>query len=109
MATCLIRIDGYLLKHVSRDTLMEAIHIVYEGGTYLDATVSRQIKRDEEITKRQKEAGTLLTKREKEILQLIAEGHTSSEIAEQLFLSKRTVEHYRESVLAKLGCKKYPC
>ncbi len=100
------KIDGYLLKHVSRDILMEAIRIVYEHGTYLDETVSRQIQRDEEITKRQKEAGTLLTKREKEILQLIAEGHTGSEIAEKLFLSKRTVEHHRESVLAKLGCKK---
>ena len=100
------KIDGYLLKHVSRDMLMEAIRIVYEGGTYLDETVSRQIQRDQEITKRQKEAGTLLTKREKEILQLLAEGHTGSEIAEKLFLSKRTVEHHRESVLAKLDCKK---
>ncbi len=100
------KIEGYLLKHVSRETLIEAIKTVFNGGTFLEESVRAQIKQDEEITKRQKEMGTALTKREKEILKLIAGSYTSSEIAEMLFLSKRTVDHHRESIMSKLDVKK---
>ncbi|WP_197705907.1 helix-turn-helix domain-containing protein [Filimonas lacunae] len=47
----------------------------------------------------------LISRREKEILQLVAQGHTSSTIATQLFLSKRTVENHRVNILKKLAVK----
>ncbi len=100
------KVEGYLLKHVSREVMIEAIIQVYAGGTYLDETVSKLVQEDEAIVKRQKEMGRLLTKREKEILQLIANNFTSNEIAEKLFISKRTVDHHRESILAKLDVKR---
>ncbi|WP_118973968.1 response regulator [Taibaiella koreensis] len=99
-------IEGYLLKHIRRESLVEAITLVFGGGTYLDEAVSKLIDEDDQLQRRQKAMGTLLTKREKEILVLIAANHTSSEIAVQLFISKRTVEHHRESIFAKLEVKK---
>lgn len=99
-------IDGYLLKSVTSEVLQDAIKCVYNGGHYLDATVEKLLKEDAIITERQKVMGTLLTKREKEILQLIANNHTSAAIADMLFLSKRTIEHHRESILSKLDVKK---
>lgn len=50
-------------------------------------------------------AGVVLTRREREILHLVAEGLTTSQIADQLFASKRTVETHRQNVLEKTGCK----
>lgn len=99
-------IEGYLLKHINREILTEAIAHVYNGGTYLDETVDKLIQEDEAIEKRQRALGSVLTKREREILQLIAGNLTSAEIAEKLFLSKRTVEHHRENILFKLDVKK---
>lgn len=99
-------IEGYLLKHVSKETLIDAVKVVYSGGRFIDEAVTKLLQQDEEITRRQKEMGTALTKREKEILQLLAGSHTSAEIAEMLFLSKRTVEHHRESIMTKLEVKK---
>lgn len=99
-------LEGYLLKHIRRESLTEAITLVFHGGTYLDEAVSKLIDEDDQLQKRQKAMGTLLTKREKEIVALIAANHTSSEIAALLFISKRTVEHHRESIFAKLEVKK---
>jgi len=99
-------VAGYLLKHTGKEVLAEAIQVVHNGGQYLDETVSVRLQEDERNLQRQKEAGTLLTRREREILQLIADNHTGTEIAELLHLSKRTVEHHRESILAKLDVKK---
>lgn len=99
-------IEGYILKHIKREDLIEAITLVYNGGTYLDEMVSKLIRDDEAILKRQKAMGAMLTKREKEILLLIASNHTSTEISALLFISKRTVEHHRESIFSKLDVKK---
>ncbi len=99
-------VAGYLLKDTGKETLEDAIKIVYHGGQYLGTAIARRIREDEENLQRQKEAGRLLTKREKEILQLIIDNHTSAEIAEILHLSRRTVEHHRESIFSKLDVKK---
>ncbi len=100
------RVDGYLLKNVTAESLVDAIRVVNQGGTYMDDQVTRIITEDERITKKQKAAGTLLTKREKEILELIAKNYTCSQIAEKLFVSRRTVEHHRQSILDKFGVQK---
>ncbi len=100
------KIEGYILKNITREALADAITFVHNGGIYIDEAVQKLIREDETIAKRQKAIGSMLTKREKEILQLLAANHTSAEIAEKLFLSKRTVEHHRESILSKLDVKK---
>lgn len=99
-------IEGYLLKHIRREELTEALVHVYQGGTYLDAAVSRLLDEDIILMKRQKAMGAELTKREKEIVALIARNYTSAEISALLFISKRTVEHHRESIFSKLEVKK---
>jgi DNA-binding CsgD family transcriptional regulator len=63
-------------------------------------------EKDEKIRERQKATGSALTKREKELLALIAENYTNVEIGEKLFLSRRTIEHIRESLFLKMGVKK---
>jgi DNA-binding NarL/FixJ family response regulator len=100
------KVKGYVLKHIQKEELIDAINMVYNGGTYFDETVTRRIKEDDKIKQRQKATGATFTKREKEVLQLIAQSYTSAEIAEKLFLSRRTVEHHRESILSKLDVKK---
>lgn len=99
-------IEGYLLKNIRREQLAEAITTVYNGGTYLDVTVRKMLDDDLLLQKRQKALGALLTKREKEILPFIVKNYTCSEISEMLFISKRTVEHHRESIFSKLEVRK---
>ncbi len=100
------KVAGYLLKNTTKEALIEAITMVYQGATYVDKAVEKILREDEQIIERQKALGSLLTKRESEILQLIAQNYTSAEIAAQLFISKRTVEHHRESIFNKLDVKK---
>ncbi len=98
-------IAGYLLKHLNREVLTRAIKTAYEGGTYFDETVARMIEEDRRKRRRQAETGTMLTRREQEILQLLANNHTNKEIATLLHISARTVEHHRKSILEKLEVK----
>ncbi len=99
-------VRGYLLKDIERELFFEAIYTVFEGGIYLAPRVKKLIAENEQILQRQLATGSKLTKREQQILQLIARNNTSAEIAEILFLSKRTVEHHRESIFSKLEVKK---
>lgn len=90
--------SGYVLKNATREELMEAIHTVFRGKIYLSFDVSRSIN----------DAGKnniLLTRREKEVLELIAEGLTNQEIADKLFISVSTVDTHRKNLLAKLEAK----
>lgn len=97
-------VDGYLPKVVSTEELVRAIHTVSEGGTYFSAVV-RKVTGDvppESFRRRKPGQRLLLTKREEEILQLIAEGKTHHEIATLLHLSVRTVDTHRNNILKKL-------
>jgi DNA-binding NarL/FixJ family response regulator len=90
--------SGYVLKNATREELMEAIHTVFRGKIYLSFDVSRSIN----------DAGKnniILTRREKEVLELIAEGLTNQEIADKLFISVSTVDTHRKNLLAKLEAK----
>jgi DNA-binding NarL/FixJ family response regulator len=93
---------GYLLKTTSREILLEAIETIYQGGEYIDAQLKEQLLRD---VLKKKGPATSLTRREKEILSLIAQELTSHEIAAQLNISQRTVENHRFSLMQKLNAK----
>lgn len=96
---------GYLLKSTSQDVLVEAIHAVFAGNQFIDPALRKQLVEDMLIARKKEAATPALTEREHEVLQLIAENFTSQEIAEKLFLSKRTIDHHRMSLLFKLGAK----
>jgi DNA-binding NarL/FixJ family response regulator len=92
---------GYLLKDASPAIIVQAIETVYEGQQFLQEEIQRQLLNSLTDPK----PSQLITRREKEILQLIAQEFTNQEIADQLYLSLRTVENHRNSLLHKLGVK----
>jgi DNA-binding NarL/FixJ family response regulator len=94
---------GYLLKRSAVTELEIAVRAVARGDTYLSPTVSRQVV-DEYIGRTGGSADPLdaLTPRQREILQLVAEGNTSKEIAERLQLSLKTVEAHRAQIMERL-------
>jgi DNA-binding NarL/FixJ family response regulator len=97
---------GYVLKDSSPSELIEAIRAVARGGTYLHPDVSvtvvnEYLKRPDPRTRSGKPAAAL-SHREREVLQLIAEGHTNKEIAGQLGLSVKTIEAHRTRIMDKL-------
>jgi DNA-binding NarL/FixJ family response regulator len=94
---------GYLLKTAGKDTLVEAITEVYAGGTYLEASLKEKLLK--EVLNKKNTTITTLTRREKEILNLIAKELTSPEIAALLSISQRTVENHRFSLMQKLQAK----
>jgi DNA-binding NarL/FixJ family response regulator len=96
---------GYVTKQAGQDVLIEAIRKVFKGEEFLeesikDRWIQSMIKADKENAKT-----TPLSRREKEILKLIATELTNQEIADKLFLSQRTVESHRYSLLQKLNVK----
>lgn len=90
--------SGYVLKNATQDELMEAITTVVKGATYLSIEASQTLRRDESDT-------IVITRREKEVLGLIAEGLTNAEIAGKLFISVTTVDTHRKSLLAKFNVR----
>ena len=102
--------SGYLLKSASKDEILHAIRQVMDGKPFLCSEVGLamlnkvlQWHNSEPAAMPQKTQ--LLSKREMEVLQLIAEGLTNAEIADQLFTSKRTVETHRQNILEKTQAK----
>ena len=90
--------DGYVLKNVGKDELMKAITTVCQGKLYLSADANEKLKAE----KQRREQMPILTLREKEVLQLIAQGLTNTQIAEKLFVSVSTIDSHRKHLLAKL-------
>jgi DNA-binding NarL/FixJ family response regulator len=95
--------EGYLLKNASKEELVKAIHSVFRGQTYISPEIS--VKAAEMAEKDQGKAPVRLTKRELQVLELLAEGLTNKEIAEKIFLSKRTVETHRKNLIDKTNSK----
>jgi DNA-binding NarL/FixJ family response regulator len=93
---------GYLLKDTSADTLVQAIRTVYGGEQFLYENLRKQLINNLFTPK---SSAPVITRREKEILQLITEEMTNQEIADKLFLSLRTVENHRNNLLQKLKVK----
>ena len=101
---------GYLLKDTGMDELMTAIKTVAQGESYFSQDVSATMMKRfmTNKTARQENAPVLpeqLTRREREIIQLIAEEYTNPEIAEKLFISPRTVDTHRRNLILKLNAK----
>lgn len=92
--------SGYLLKNASRQELMEGISTVVKGKEYLSfdaVTALRNVDKNN--------TAIVITRREKEVLELIADGLTNNEIAKQLFISCTTVDTHRKNLLSKFDAK----
>jgi DNA-binding NarL/FixJ family response regulator len=93
-------VRGYVVKTQPAEDLIQAIRIVAAGGTYLSPRASGVVF-DAYVSGRTRPTDPL-TAREREVLQLVAEGRSSKEIAETLSLSTKTVESYRSRIMHKL-------
>lgn len=101
--------SGYVIKRSDIEELVMAIRLVCSGNTYISTDLAEQLdlseliyeaKRPERATLREK-----LTTREREVLQLLAEGHTGRAIAERLVISPKTVEGHKTRMMSKLGAR----
>ncbi|MFN3850188.1 MAG: response regulator [Spirosomataceae bacterium] len=100
------RFQGYLLKDTSYDILFEAIRTVAKGGFYYSDDIDLNFSKDESIHESSyinKSSAVVLSNREREILKLICEEYSSSQIAEKLFVSVSTVDTHRQNMMIKLG------
>jgi len=97
--------DGYILKNAGRDELLKAVHRITNGGTYFSQDIVPIIYNQYYKQKIQDEQISHLSAREKEILGLIVKELTSEEIAEKLFISKKTVDNHRANILVKTQCR----
>jgi len=101
-------VKGYLLKSSVSDELLWAVHAVANGQTYLSSPISEIVVEsviNPNVRNKNDDPVSSLSPREKEILQLIAEEHTSSEIAKLLFISEKTVEKHRARLMDKLNVR----
>jgi len=100
---------GYLLKNVGEDELNFALRYVAGGGKYLCAELAEKLlDKLTQTTIQQPETNGQhidFSLREMEVLHLIAEGYTNTEMADKLFLSKRTIEGHRQALIDKTGAK----
>src|SRR5438067_13875377 len=94
---------GYLLKDVSREELVDAIRQVATGGAFIESQMLKGMLSEMKPTGPVPAAARNLTKREREILSLVAEGMSNREIAERLVLSPETVKSHVAAILEKLG------
>jgi DNA-binding NarL/FixJ family response regulator len=92
--------NGYVLKNADKKELLEAIYEVSKGKTYLSFEAGQAMRKENALPQ-----VPVITRREKEILTLIAEGLTNPEIAEKLFVSSSTIDSHRKNLLAKLNVK----
>jgi DNA-binding NarL/FixJ family response regulator len=99
---------GYLLKDSAGAEVVEAVRVVHAGRRYLSPKIASTVI-DDYISERQR-ASPLdsLSRRERQILQLVAEGKSSAEAAAMLFLSPKTVDTYRSRMMQKLGIADVP-
>lgn len=95
--------NGYLLKNMDRNELLEAICYVLDGKIYLSKAANEKVLEQYRNINMALQQAPLLTRREKEILQLLNEGLTGPQIAKQLFLSHYTVETHRKNLMQKFN------
>jgi len=90
--------SGYVLKNATQEELTSAIETVMKGKTYLSEEASHTLRKENA-------SNIVLTRREKEVLELIGDGMTNAEIAQKLFISVTTVDTHRKNLLAKFDTK----
>jgi DNA-binding NarL/FixJ family response regulator len=98
-------VSGYVLKKSAGSDLAAAIRSVHRGGLVLDPDVAREAMRDHEAAadgSRAEDPYDALTDRERQVLKLVAEGHSNKEVADELGISVKTAMSHREHVMEKL-------
>jgi DNA-binding NarL/FixJ family response regulator len=102
-------VDGYLPKDIDKETVIEAIRKVAKGERFFNDAIMKLVFEDfyshEKLKSPSKKLPDDLTKREFEVLGLVASGKTNKELAEFLFISVKTVETHKTHILEKLGLK----
>ena len=96
---------GYILKECAFDELIHAIDTVLKGQIYLSPGITGTVLEDyvQRLTASEPQQHGELTNREREVLQLLAEGHATRQVASLLHLSEKTVEVHRRNIMKKLG------
>lgn len=109
--------QGYLLKEIDSDSLIEAIKVVSNGGSYLHPKVTHNLVKEyrrlaQEMPSNSNDPTTdfqdpllLLTKRECQVLQLVAMGKNNKAVADALYISEKTVKNHVSSILQKMNVK----
>ncbi len=98
-------VSGYVVKDAGFDELEQALSVVLDGGVFLSPSIQAAVV-DQALGRMPRlhgEIATPLTPREREVLQLVAEGFTTRQIADRLYLSIKTVETHRRRVMEKTG------
>ncbi len=91
---------GFVLKHSATAELMEAIENALAGKTYITESIAAELNN---TTHTRQDPIRKLTSRQREVLQLLAEGHSAKKIGEVLFISPRTVEFHKYKIMEELG------
>jgi DNA-binding NarL/FixJ family response regulator len=96
---------GYILKECAFDELTHAVDTVLKGQIYLSPSITGTVLEDyvQRLTASEPQPHGELTNREREVLQLLAEGHATKQVASLLHLSEKTVEVHRRNIMKKLG------
>jgi two-component system, NarL family, response regulator NreC len=94
--------SGYVLKEAADTEVVDAVREVARGGRYVNPELGARLVADEAEAQRRAEEDPL-SDREREVLRLLALGHTNQEIARQLYISVRTAETHRAHIMQKLG------
>jgi DNA-binding NarL/FixJ family response regulator len=98
-------VKGFLLKNSDMNEVKAAIDTVAEGGNYFSSELLQNLVNSLRTSSQTREPQSELSEREIEILILICQGFSNQEIADQLFISKRTVDKHRANILEKSQCK----
>lgn len=96
---------GFLLKNITKDVLDQALQAIQSGKNYYSPELFDFFTKKVVSEPRPEDEEVQLTRREKEILQLICDGLSNKEIADKLFISERTVVGHKSNLLAKTNCK----
>jgi hypothetical protein len=94
---------GYVLKEIGASELVTAVRTVAKGGTLLDPEIVAHVRRRLKSREAEEERLDRLSPQERRILDLIADGLTNRQIADEMFLAEKTVKNYVSNLLAKLG------
>lgn len=100
-------VNGYILKSTGREELVSALKKISEGGMFFSEEVGAEMMRamSERAKMKQESPDPHLTAREKEIIKLIAKEYSNAQIADELFISERTVETHRKNIFRKTNTK----
>lgn len=103
--------SGYVLKNSPDEELLSALRTVYDGGTYIHPSMATSLVRQfvkKDFDEAETDPYKILSRREIEVLPLVAKGYGNKEIAEMLYISVKTVEAHKSKIMEKLNLKSRP-